>query len=478
MSNKPLRLVQLVSLALLPATACSSMNNFTWFGLKKPTAANSTAGPNQSAANAAPNDPVNDRVNDYVKGFEPDDFNSKIARQAAPSRAKPARIVRMEQTPQEPTPPDGPVNDPLPSAPPAGSPDERVEIAVTDAGASSNASAPPAAQPIPQSNAPQTANSTANKSAKSPAPTTTPPEIHASAVGDTETPSHTPATPMAPRLKVVSIAEAAGQPTSPSAPAPNTAPIANQSASARPDPGIDAMIHELEAKVTTSPNDVDQQVRLRMLYAAIGHDDKAVAPTPGMNADVQELVSGLMKTLLEARSSGGRDPASSATKQLAAMEELRNSLKSRADLTIPVLAICNRIEDFGRYQAIDPPDFPGGVSSKALLYVELANFKSDKMPAGDFRTLLSMRTSLLTTDGAEVWSEVDDNIQDLAPRARTEFYLMKPLFLPATLVPGEYVVKTEMEDKLGAKTNSKTTRLRILAAGDKHAPLGQSVRRP
>jgi len=471
-SNKPFRLIQLASLALLPATACSSMSNFTWFGLKKPKPA-ATAADNAPAAAPNPNDPVNQRVNDYVKGFEPDDFNSKIARQSAPSRAKPARIVHMEQAPQDPVP-DAPAA--MPSLPPV-SPDEPVEITLADnaaAPSSPKLSNPPAAMPAPGSAA-----------ARQPPADDHHSEINASAVNDTEpqppasTPQSTPtAAPMAPRLKVVSIAEV-GAPPKPAAPAPsNSTPVANQSASTRSDPSIDAMIRDLESSVVASPNDVDQQVRLRMLYAAIGADDKAIAPTPGMNADVQQLVSGLMKTLLEARSSGGRDPAASATKQLAAMEQLRSSLKSRADLAIPVLAICNRIEDYGRYQTIDPPDFPGGVAGKALLYVELANFKSDKLPSGEYRTLLSMRTSLLTPDGAEVWSEVDDNIQDVASRPRAEFYLMKPLFLAATLVPGEYVVKTEVEDKLGAKTNSKTTRLRILSAAARREPLGAAAARP
>lgn len=479
MSNRPFRFLQLASLALLPATACSSMSNFTWFGLKKPTekVAGASATPNPPPApSAAPDDPVNQRVNEYVNGFEPDDFNSKIARQSAPSRAKPARVVRMEDSGQYQTP-DAPAADaaPIASASPAGSSDERVEIVAESstrhASPAPHVTAPPTPQPAPAT--PQTAQ---------PNPSTSPPQIQVAAANQPDAPKPPVPTqanaPMAPRLKTVSIAESATQAPAASPAPSSSAALVNQSASTKSDPGIAAMIGELEAKVTASPNDVDQQVRLRMLYAAIGQDDKAIAPTPGMNTDVQELVGGLMKTLLEARSSGGRDPAASATKQLAAMEELRNSLKSRADLSIPVLAICNRIEDYGRYQTIDPPDFPGGVASKALLYVELANFKSEKMPAGEYRTLLSMRTSLLTADGAEVWSEVDDNIQDLAPRPRTEFYLMKPLFLPATLVPGDYVVKTEMEDKLGAKTNSKTTRLRILAAGARHDALSQSAGKP
>lgn len=224
---------------------------------------------------------------------------------------------------------------------------------------------------------------------------------------------------------------------------------------------LTARIKELESAVARNPNDVEQQFRLRLLYLAANQDDKALADTPGMNADLQASVRGLIRSLMEARSGASRDPALWANRQLEALEELRGMLRAQADLAVPVVSLCTRVEAFGIFDPIDPPEFPSGSAAEAIVYVEVDNFRSDRTPGGEYRTMMSMRTTLLTKDGKEKWSAVDENIEDLSRRPRKDFFLVKKLTLPPALDPGVYVLKVEVEDKLGSKANSRTIELRV-----------------
>src|SRR5262249_28423752 len=138
-----------------------------------------------------------------------------------------------------------------------------------------------------------------------------------------------------PPIKSVSIAAAptaTNQPADPPPRAPTVAAVAKKPANPKPEPTMTIVIQELESAVTKQPNDLEKQLRLRMLYAVLGLEDKALAPTPGMNGDAIEMVRGLVKPMLEVCRESNRDPAACATRQLAAVEELRSFLRTRADL--------------------------------------------------------------------------------------------------------------------------------------------------
>lgn len=240
--------------------------------------------------------------------------------------------------------------------------------------------------------------------------------------------------------------------------------------SAPPKPTIDDVIREREEAVAKSPNDIEQQLSLRMLYLANGQDDKALADAPGMNAEYQEILRGLVRSLISARSSLGRDPALWANEQLKVLDQLRETLRSKADLAIPVVALCDRVESYGNFRPIEPAEFPAGRDSQAVLYVEVAQFRTDRTGRGEYRTLMSMRTSLLSKDGRELWSAHDANIEDVARSPRHDFFLIRTVSFPATLTPGEYVLRVEIEDKLAGKVNSRSLDFKIVLPRTGNAP--------
>ena len=226
---------------------------------------------------------------------------------------------------------------------------------------------------------------------------------------------------------------------------------------------IKAKIAELERLVARDPNNLEEQFRLRMMYLVAGQDDKALAPTDGVNEDIQEIMRGQIQALMSARSTSERDPATWANRQLEAIETLRTLVRDKADLQVPKVELCSAIEGFGRYEPISPPDFRVGARNLVLLYIEVDNFQCEKTPSGMYRTLLSVRQSLLSKSGEELWTQRDENIEDLARQRRSDFYLtIGPLAIPKSLGPGEYVMKVEVEDVIAGKMNSNVAKFKMV----------------
>jgi len=223
-------------------------------------------------------------------------------------------------------------------------------------------------------------------------------------------------------------------------------------------------IHDLEGRVAKDPNNIDDQLRLRMLYLASGEDEKAVAVSEGMYEDNARLVTAYIEALKKARAQTGQDPASWANEQLPTIEALRDLIRSQADLQVPRVMMCESIEGYGVYEPIEPPQFVQGQKGKALLYIEVDNYQSEKTASGKYRTLLSLRLSLLDKNGKELWSQPPtDNIEDVSRERRRDFFLTYgPLTIPKDLGPGTYVLKVEVEDVLAQKTNSGTAEFKIV----------------
>ncbi len=235
-------------------------------------------------------------------------------------------------------------------------------------------------------------------------------------------------------------------------------------------------IEAQEAIVARDPNNLEEQYRLRMMYLVDGQDDKAKAVIPGVDADIQDIMSAQIDSLISARSTSGRDPATWATRQLESLEELRRLVKQRADLVVPKVVLCTEVENYGRYKPIEPAEFKAGRSHRVLIYIEVDNFTSKTTNSGMYRTLLTVRQTLMTKEGKVVWSDKTENIEDIARRPRRDFFLtMGPITIPKSLPPGEYLLKFEVEDMFAAKMNSGVAKMRIM---DNAAPALAGERLP
>ncbi|MFQ5428840.1 MAG: hypothetical protein ACE5E1_00910 [Phycisphaerae bacterium] len=444
----------------------------------------------QSAApGKEPTDDVDRRVNDYVRSlpprdaadYEPDDYLAKIRRQEDPGRRKHVKLAAGQRSPAGGTDRDTsdedvgirevPVSNEPPPKPGGSGLVRTASTADKDAGSTDDttgaapltADLPP---PVSVDAAPQPAVNRASP-AKSPADVARPNSGGATANAGPAA-VETPLDPadLAPVLKEVQIA-AAPEPepepppvekrAEPTSPKPNTAPP--------PEPvdTFESRLAALAKRVSSDPNDIEAQYRLRLMYLIDGQDAKALAPIEGMDADIQEIIQAQIRALIAGRSASGRDSAEWANRQREAIEDLRTRVRARADLTVPKVVLCTAIDGFGRYEPIEPARFPAGRNNLVLIYIEVDNFSSKKTRSGLYRTLLSVRQNLFSKDGQKLWSKRDDNIEDLSREQRQDFYLtIGPISIPKSLAPGTYTLKVEVEDMLAGKLNSGVARFQIV----------------
>jgi hypothetical protein len=370
------------------------------------------------------------------------DFNTKIERQQDPNRRSRVRRV-AEQSREDAAATEGSRGrDRLPPTPERGS---RSEVPQTS---------PP--QPTEKAEAPEEKQDAgmvkANEGTQTQKEEGTDPAIEKTAEKAGE----------APVVEEVTVSAAPEAPVEAEKPAAEAANRPNVAA-APPEP-VDTFkkrLSEQEALVAKDPNNLPEQYRLRMMYLIDGQDDKATALAEGVDAENQQILQTQVRALLAARSSMGRDPATWATELLEPVEDLRSQVRAKADLMVPKVLLCTSVEAFGMYEPIEPAQFQAGQKNPVIVYIEVDNFKSESTPSGLHRTLLSVRPSLLNKTGEELWNTRYDNIEDLSRRQRRDFFLTVKEVLPASLPPGEYALKVEVEDVLAGKINSNTAKFKI-----------------
>ncbi len=450
-------------------------------------------------------DDVERRIRDYTESMDAqdkdpvayNDFNSKIERQNDPNRHR--RISRTAKrasaepepsghgaarvahpAPRESTPDreaDRSVNmNPLPVEP------EPMRNSETPAARPATIAERPDS-PATESDEPRAEMFTGDTTADNTKPDAGPVETADTAGPDASKSPDTPATnnkdksekpaetkpadkPEPPRLKEVRVA--AGPQTEPAESAAESAEMPKPNAPQTRTVTVDTFKQKLEEQkktVADNPNNIAEQLRLRMMYLINNQDDKALALDEGMDVETHAIIQAQIRAMMASREADGRDPATFANNLLESVENLRGLVRAKADLSVPKVILCKSTEGFGVYEPYQPAEFPAGMRQEVLIYVEVDNFSSEVTPNGFFRTLLTLRPSLLNKrTGEEIWSTTYENIEDLSRRRRRDFFLTVSQTIPASLAPGEYVLKVEVEDVLVGKINSNIAEFKMTAS--------------
>ncbi|HPD30451.1 MAG TPA: hypothetical protein PLL20_10675 [Phycisphaerae bacterium] len=259
-----------------------------------------------------------------------------------------------------------------------------------------------------------------------------------------------------PRVELVDVRPAI-RPSQPTASAQSSA-AANRPTTGEPSGPMPmdtaAMIAYLEDVVARHPEQLDDQLKLRLLYLATGQDEKAVAPLNIGDPVRAEFVIALLKTLRNSKKMIV-DPASKDPSALAAVDELRRLLGQQLPVSIPRIALVTRINSFGDYLALNPPKFPAGKPVQVFLYTEVNNFRSEPTDDGKLQTILSQKVEIFDSSGKIVWQRSEPNIVDRVVTPRQDFFIPFPINLPDDLPAGEYILKVTIEDRLGATTDQQ-----------------------
>ncbi len=258
-------------------------------------------------------------------------------------------------------------------------------------------------------------------------------------------------TPAVPRLLRVAIVE--DEPSPPAAEDPPTVKV-NKAMDVEPPDAQASLAHLIEratAQLRDNPSDAGLQWRLSLLALAAGKPQDAADISP----DVPEQRRVLLSRTVAAIDEVDRllaDPVTGGDNALAALDDLRAAVREAAELQIPRVALCTKVTTFGIYDEFPEEALQPHTPNRVIVYCEVANFQSQQEGENRYRTALSSRLELFTSDGRSLWSRDEDRIEDVSMCRRNDFFLAQLVSLPG-VAPGDYVLKVTITDVLASKSN-------------------------
>ncbi len=246
---------------------------------------------------------------------------------------------------------------------------------------------------------------------------------------------------------------------------PTPSSTSNQPLDAQPGEtpmSADGFLERLETRAKEA-SDFDSLWTLLLTQVAMNRITEPPEPTPGVSAEAQRILGGLIRLVVSTRSAA-RNPLVIGEEALGRAVEFRQLLADRADPEIPVVSLCRKVVTFGVYEEMGEEEFVAGRSTQTIVYSEIRNLRSEQTPDGKFRTLLATRLEVLTEGGESVWQHEEPEIEDLCRRRRTDFFIAQRIVLPTTMGEGNYILKVFAEDKLSGKANEASHPFTVLSA--------------
>ncbi len=135
------------------------------------------------------------------------------------------------------------------------------------------------------------------------------------------------------------------------------------------------------------------------------------------------------------------------------LDTLRRMIAEQADPSIDRIAMCRQVTTFGVFEEMSMAAFVAGRATPTIVYSELENLSAQQDEDGSFRTELATRIEIFTAAGESVLSREEPKIVDHCKRHRRDFFIAQRITLPATMQPGDYVLKVFVEDKLAGRAS-------------------------
>ncbi len=225
---------------------------------------------------------------------------------------------------------------------------------------------------------------------------------------------------------------------------------------------VDPLERRLAQRLKDSPRDLasqldyqlvqllgDQQVPQIPVIASLSPEDREVLMT---------VLDGLSNFRVSARSEGNV----LLSKKVRPMLEMADRLRSTADLEVPTVSLCRRVDGFGVYEPIEPARFVTGREHPVIIYCEVENFSSRLNEKKLWETRLTQETVLYTESGQAVWQEKSRMIVDQARNRRHDFFTVRMAKLPAQLEPGKYLLKVTVIDQQVKRVAEGTATVQVV----------------
>jgi hypothetical protein len=192
-------------------------------------------------------------------------------------------------------------------------------------------------------------------------------------------------------------------------------------------------------------------------------------PTPQLDTlaklptEDRELVASVMDGLTNFRNALRADNNMLMSRKVKPLLELADRVRAQADLTIPAIALCTKVDGFGVYEPIEPARFTAMKEHPVIVYCEVENFASHQNEKKLWETKLSQEVVLYTETGLPVWQDKTQSIPDLARRRRHDFFIVKKTKLPDNVAIGRYLLKVTIVDQQANRVAEATVPVQFVA---------------
>ena len=301
------------------------------------------------------------------------------------------------------------------------------------------------------------------KSAAKPKPSSvqwgTPKPPRASANAPTALPQ--PAAPVESTAQVAALAESAKSNALIDVPAisPESTDFAG-STTAHSDNSFEQKIAQ---RVHDNPADMAAQLDNQLLAVVQDSSAPQLSTITALPSEDRELLSALIDGLVNFRTGIRQDNNMLLSKKIQPILDMADRLRSEAELSVPTVALCTRVDGFGKYEVIDPPRFPAGRENPAIVYCEIQNFDSRMNDQQQWETKLTQDVNIFTETGMLVWKEKSRDVADTCRNRRHDFFMYDLIKMPASLTIGRYIVKVTIVDRNANRIAEKTVPVEIVA---------------
>ena len=192
-------------------------------------------------------------------------------------------------------------------------------------------------------------------------------------------------------------------------------------------------------------------------------------PTPQLDSlaklptEDRELVASVMDGLTNFRNALRADNNMLMSRKVKPLLELADRVRAQADLTIPAIALCTKVDGFGVYEPIEPARFTAMKEHPVIVYCEVENFASHQNDKKLWETKLSQEVVLYTETGLPVWQDKTQTIPDHARRRRHDFFIVKKTKLPGNVAIGRYLLKVTIVDQQANRVAEATVPVQFVA---------------
>jgi hypothetical protein len=210
--------------------------------------------------------------------------------------------------------------------------------------------------------------------------------------------------------------------------------------------GSNALDERLSRLVKDYPKDVSAQFEYQLLQFLENQQVPEMQVLSSLNSEDKELICAIIDGLSNFRNTLRMDNNMLLSKKVRPILDLAERLRSQAELSIPTLVLCSKVQGFGSYEPMDAR-FPANKDTQTVVYCEVENFSSQKNDKQLWETKLKQQVVLYTETGMQVW-QAEPAVADEAVRThRRDFFLVKLITIPSSLPIGRYLLKVSVEDE-------------------------------